>query len=114
MMDAAESLDWPLIIIVSDESPVCLDGDRRWVRFRRGQWNQTALRLMAKFPKGVMVLGCHYSGMQMPADSVLCMRGSGEYLRILGESKVVAQCTSRTVIDGGCSNRARFQHIELG
>jgi hypothetical protein len=60
-------------MVFPDEGRFCLDGNRRWVKYRRGQWNGTALRLMTSFPKGVMV-------------------GSSESLRIVEESSMVAQC----------------------
>jgi hypothetical protein len=92
LRDVAEAAGRPLVIVFSDENRFCLDSDRRWVRYRRGPWNQTALRLMTKFPKGVMVWGAIGPGFKSPLIRCSAGVGSWEYLRILEESNVVAQC----------------------
>jgi hypothetical protein len=92
IMDAAELAGRLLIIVFSDESRFCPDSDRRWVRYRRGEWNSTALRLMTKFPKGVMVWGAIGPGYKSPLIRCSAGVGSSEYLRILEESNVVTQC----------------------
>jgi hypothetical protein len=92
MIDAAGVAGRPLIIVFSDESRLCLDSDRRWMRYPRGQWNPTALKLMTKFPKGVMVWGAIGPGYKSPLIRCSAGVGSEEYLRILRESDVVAQC----------------------
>jgi transposase len=43
------------IVVFSDESRFCRGNDNRWVRVRRGQWNDTATVQDEKFPVGVMV-----------------------------------------------------------
>ena len=53
----AEAAKMPLVIIFSDESRFCQTSDCRWVRFRRGQWNHTALYQARKFAQGLMVWG---------------------------------------------------------
>jgi hypothetical protein len=92
MMDAAEAAGRPVIIVFSDESRFCLGRDRRWVRYRRGQWNQTALKLMIKFPKGVMVWGSIGPGYKLPLIQCSAGVGSEQYLRILRESDAMTQC----------------------
>jgi hypothetical protein len=44
-------------MVFVDESGFCLDKDRRWEWYRRGEGNETALRLTKKSPVGVMVWG---------------------------------------------------------
>jgi hypothetical protein len=46
----AEQANVHLVIIFSDEPRFCQTSDCGWVRFRKGAWNQTALRPMRKFP----------------------------------------------------------------
>ena len=91
-MNAAEEAGRPMRIVFSDESRFCLDSDRRWVRYRRGEWNATAMRLMAKFPKGVMVWGAIGPGYKSPLIRCSAGVGSAEYLKILEDSEVVVRC----------------------
>jgi hypothetical protein len=41
-MKAAPDAGKPMIIAFADESRYCFGSDGRWVRYRRGQWNETA------------------------------------------------------------------------
>jgi transposase len=43
------------IVVFSDESRFCRGNDNRWVRVRRGEWNDTATVGKVKYPTGVMV-----------------------------------------------------------
>ena len=83
------------IIIFSDESRFCEGPDSMWVRFRIGEWNDTALRCAAKFPKGVMVWGAIGPGFK--SRLILCPDGVNalEYLRIVFDSGMIEECDAR-------------------
>jgi hypothetical protein len=109
MMEAAGAAGRPLIMVFSDESRFCLDSDRRWVRYLRGQWKKTALRLMSKFPKGVRVWGAIGPGYKSPLP-LLC--GSGVVRGSRGNQMLWRNATSCTVIGSGSSNRTELRHTE--
>jgi transcriptional regulator with XRE-family HTH domain len=94
-MIAEENAGRRVVIVFSDESRFCLDCDRRWVRYRRGEWNETAFRLMTKFPLGVMVWGAIGPGYKSPLIRCSAGVGSAEYLEILRLSKMVEDCDAR-------------------
>ena len=90
----AQDLGIQLIIVFTDESRFCRLTDCKWVRFRRGHWNETACRHMRKFPGSFMIWGA--IGLNIRSKLVLCERSvnTSEYLSIIQRSGVVEACDS--------------------
>lgn len=82
-------------IIFSDESRFCKGPDNTYVRYRRGEWNETACIEKTKFPEGVMFWGAIGKGYK--SSLVLCSGGvdTDEYQAILKRSGMVSSLDRR-------------------
>jgi hypothetical protein len=76
------------VIVFTDESRLTTEPDCDYVRYARGEWNETACRRMVKHAPGIMVSGLIASdGEKAYRKLVLCPRKMDwkEYLRVLDE-----------------------------
>jgi hypothetical protein len=66
MLDAGEAAPEPLITTSFDEVGAYQNGDWRWSRCRRRQWNATAPRQVTRFTEGVTVRAALGQGIKSP------------------------------------------------
>ena len=81
-----------MVIVFSDESRFAKGPDNSWVRYRSGQWNETATKKKEKFPLSAMFWGAVGIGYKSPLMICSGSVKASEYQTIMTQSGIFKDC----------------------
>jgi hypothetical protein len=100
-----ENSGWLPLINVSDESRFVREDDKRWVWYRRGEENESAIRPTQKFPPSIMifaVIGRDYKSRLLFVEGMI---DAEKYIENLLQLGFIEELDQRHGALGGSSNR---------